>query len=55
VRVFGRLLQLAGLAVPPVSIFLQLVEAITLGQMLTMLVAAVCSFFIGRIVEGYAR
>ena len=52
---FGRLLQIVGLAAPPLSIFLQLVEAITLGQMLTMLVAAVSCFFIGWIVEGYAR
>ena len=51
----GRLLQFIGLAVPPLSIFLQLTEAISLGQMLTMLVASVCSFGIGRILEGYAR
>jgi len=55
VHAFGRLLQIVGLAAPPLSIFLQLVEAITLGQMLTMLVAAVACFFIGRIVEGYTR
>ncbi len=40
---------------PPVSIVLQLGEAISLGQMLTMLVAAACCFGIGRILEGYAR
>ena len=55
VRSIGRLLQFAGLSVPPVSIFLQLTEAISLGQMLTMLVASVCSFGIGRILEGYTR
>jgi hypothetical protein len=55
VRNLGRLLQLIGLAVPPLSIILQLTEAISLGQMLTMLVASVCSFGIGRILEGYAR
>ena len=48
-------MQLLGLAVPPLAIVLQLAESITLGQMLTMLVAAVCVFAIGRIVEGYAR
>jgi hypothetical protein len=55
VRTIGRFLQFLGLAMPPLSIFLQLIEAISLGQMLTMLVAAVCCFFIGRILEGYAR
>lgn len=54
-RAIGRLMQFAGLTVPPVSIFLQLVESITLWQMLTMLVASVCCFGIGRILEGYGR
>ena len=54
-RNIGRLLQFIGLAIPPLSIFLQLTEAISLGQMLAMLVASVCCFGIGRIVEGYAR
>jgi hypothetical protein len=52
---FGRLLQIVGLVVPPLSIVLQLQEAITLGQMLLAVVAAVSAFWIGRIVEGYAR
>ncbi len=51
----GRGLQIVGLGVPPISIMLQLGEAISLGQMLTMLVASVCCFGIGRILEGYAR
>ncbi len=54
-RSTGRFLQFVGLAVPPLSIVMQLGEAITLGQMLTMLVAAACSFGIGRILEGYAQ
>jgi hypothetical protein len=54
-RSLGRALQLFGLAVPPLAILLQLFGSITLGQMLTMLVAAVCLFGIGRILEGYAR
>jgi hypothetical protein len=54
-RSFGRALQVLGLAVPPLGMVLQLSDAITLGQMLTMLVAAACMFGIGRIVEGYAR
>ncbi len=55
VRTIGRLLQIVGLGVPPLSIFLQLTEAISLGQMLTLLVASVCCFGIGRILEGYTR
>ena len=54
-RSFGRTLQLLGLGVPPLAIVLQLSETISLGQMLTMLVTAVCLFWIGRIVEGYFR
>jgi F0F1-type ATP synthase membrane subunit a len=55
VRGFGRLLQIVGLVVPPLSIVMQLWAAITQGQMLTMLVASVCCWGIGRIIEGYAR
>ncbi len=51
----GRLLQIVGLVAPPLSIILQLQGAITLGQMLIMLVAAVSAFWIGRIIEGYAK
>jgi len=51
----GRGLQWLGLTVPPLSIIMQLAGSITLGQMLTMLVASVCLFGIGRIVEGYAQ
>jgi F0F1-type ATP synthase membrane subunit a len=51
----GRALQILGLVLPPLSIVLQLQSAITAGQMLLMLVAAVSAFWLGRIVEGYAR
>jgi hypothetical protein len=51
----GRLGQFLGLAIPAVAVLLELNHAISLGQMLVMLVAAVCSFWIGRIVEGYSR
>ena len=51
----GRILQIVGLVVPPLSIILQLQDAITLGQMLTALVAAISAFWLGRIVEGYAK
>jgi hypothetical protein len=51
----GRLMQIVGLVLPPLSIVLQLQGAISLGQMLTMLVASVSAFWLGRIIEGYAR
>lgn len=40
---------------PAFAIVLELNHRITLGQMLVMLVAAVCCFWIGRIVEGYGE
>lgn len=51
----GRLAQVLGLALPAAAIVLELNRAISLGQMLVMLLAAVSCFWIGRIVEGYAR
>jgi len=53
--VLGRLGQFLGLSIPAVAILLELNHAITLGQMLVMLVAALCCFWIGRIVEAYSR
>jgi hypothetical protein len=53
--VLGRLGQFLGLSIPAVAILLELNHAITLGQMLVMLVAALCCFWIGRIVEAYTR
>ena len=54
-RWLGHKLQLVGLILPPLGILLQLGSVISTGKMLTMLVAAVCLFFIGRILEGYSR
>lgn len=54
-RAVGRLGQLLGLGLPALAVVLELNRAISLGQMLVMLVAAVCCFWIGRIVEGFAR
>jgi hypothetical protein len=54
-RSFGRVLQIVGLTVPPLSVIMQLSDTINLKQMLTMLVASVCLFLIGRLLEGYAR
>jgi hypothetical protein len=55
VKSFGRLLQVIGLTVPPLSIIMQLMNAIKANQMLVMLVASVCAFLLGRLIEGYAR
>jgi hypothetical protein len=54
-RQIGRFLQFVGLTLPPISIVLQLMEALKANQMLVMLLASVCAFGIGRILEGYAR
>jgi hypothetical protein len=43
---------MAGLTIPALAVLLELQHAISLGQMLVMLVAAVCCFWIGRILEG---
>lgn len=53
-KALARFLQLAGLSVPFLAILLELSHVISLGQMLIMLVAAVCCFWIGRILEGFA-
>ena len=53
--VVGRCAQFLGLVLPAAAIILELQHAISLGQMLVMLVAAVCCFWIGRILEGYSR
>jgi len=54
-RALGRLLQLAGLSIPPLAIVAQLAQSISVGQMLTFLVASVAAFWIGHILEGLAR
>jgi hypothetical protein len=54
-RAIGKAGQLLGLTVPAVAILLELNHRISLGQMLMMLLAAVCCFWIGRILEGYSR
>ncbi len=54
-RAFGRLLQLLGLLIPPLAVVLQLAEAIDVRLLLTMWVAAMCIFWIGRLIEGYGK
>ena len=54
-RAFGRILQHLGLLVAPLAVFLQLGEAIDARQLLAFGVAALCLFWIGRLIEGYAK
>ena len=54
-RRLGHNMQILGLAVLPLGIVLELGHSIREGQMLAMMLAGVCLFGIGRIVEGYAR
>jgi hypothetical protein len=54
VRAVGRLGQMLGLIIPAFAVILELGGTIRLGQMLVMLVTAVCCFTIGRLLEGYA-
>jgi hypothetical protein len=53
-RLLGRVLQQLALLALPLTIPLQLAGVIDLRQMLAFMAAAVCLFYIGRIVEGYA-
>ena len=53
-KLIGRGGQLVGIVIPCLAVLLQLNQAISASRMLAMLVAAVCCFSIGRIVEGYA-
>jgi hypothetical protein len=59
-RTIGRLLQYAGLMVPPVAIAIELTSSWKpirdgVAGMLLLLVASVCLFAIGRLLEGHAR
>jgi hypothetical protein len=58
-RSFGRLLQFAGLVILPLAMLLEISGSLGrsggVSQMLVMLVVGACAFFLGRLVEGYAR
>ena len=55
-REIGKLLQVVGLTLPPLSIVLNVMGHLAEPlQMLSLLVLAVCLFLIGRLLEGYAR
>ncbi len=49
----GRLLQIAGLTVPLLAIFAQLEGRISVGQLLTFVVAAMCLFWIGQLIRPH--
>jgi len=51
----GRFLQLAALIGLPLAIPLQLTHAIDTRFMIGIMVGAICLFYIGRMIEGYAR
>lgn len=56
-KALGRLLQLVGLAVLPLAMFMELTDflgRIFVNQMVIMLVFGVAAFYLGRILEGYA-
>jgi hypothetical protein len=64
VRTLGRWLQIAGLTVLPLALVLNLIPApngrgepiLTVGQqMLAMVACGMIAFWIGRIIEGYAK
>ncbi|HVX16003.1 MAG TPA: hypothetical protein VHC22_32765 [Pirellulales bacterium] len=49
----ARTMQVASLMLLPLSMMLQIAHRLTVGQMLIVMVAGFCLFWIGRIVEGY--
>jgi hypothetical protein len=58
-RRIGRLLQVAGLVLLPVSMALEMSgaggEMFGTREMLVMLLFGVAAFYFGRIIEGYSR
>jgi hypothetical protein len=51
----GKLLQLVALLVLPLTIPLELAHVIDVRAMVGLMVGSLCLFYIGRLVEGYAR
>jgi hypothetical protein len=51
----ARLLQLAGLTIPPLAMVAQLMERIRAGQMLQFLVVSVGLFLTGYLLQQYSR
>ena len=52
-QLLARLLQLAGLTIPPLAMVAQLQQNIKASQMLQFLVVAVCLFSAGYILQVY--
>jgi hypothetical protein len=52
--VLSRMLQLVGLAIPPLSIIAQLNQQITLGQMLSFLAVSMGVFAVGYLLQRYS-
>ncbi len=50
----ARLLQILGLVIPPCAIIAELSQSISTGQMLGFLVASVCLFYIGNLLQRYS-
>jgi len=57
-RVLGRTMQIAGLVLLPLAMFLELSGGLGrqfgVSQMVYMLVFGLVVFYVGRLVEGYA-
>lgn len=53
--VLGRTMQRLGLCSLPLAMFLNLVDVLSLWNMLIMTVAGAALFGIGRILEGYGE
>ena len=58
-RALGRLLQITGLVLLPLAMFMELADGsaqrFELRDMLMMLAFGACAFYLGRIVEGYSQ
>jgi hypothetical protein len=52
-RRLARGLQMVALVLLPLSMILQIAHTITVGQMLMIMVAGFCLFWIGRLAEGF--
>ena len=55
IRSIGRGLQLLALVALPLAMVMQVANRLSLGQMLLIMVAGAAAFWLGRIIEGYAR
>lgn len=55
IRSIGRGLQLLALVALPLAMALQIANQLSLGQMLMVMVSGAAAFWLGRIIEGYAR